>query len=117
MDNSGKSYFYPPEEDDEPQEIRDMEEKFQKAVEVNKKIFGVPAFEHESNVRAFSQGETWDMMTPARPLDIVHTVDSETVDNLFEQILNAPPTIPVENDNSMLQAHVVTSQDPNNESR
>ena len=56
-------------------------------------------------------------MTPARPLDIVHTVDSATVDNLFEQIMNAPPTIPVENDNSMLQAHVVTSQNPNNESR
>lgn len=117
MDNSGKSYFYPPEDDDEPQEIKDMEEKFQKAVEVNKKIFGVPAFEHASNVRAFSQGETWDMMTPARPLDIVHTVDSATVDNLFEQIMNAPPTIPMENDNSMLQAHVVTSQNPNNESR
>ena len=47
-DNSGKSYFYPPEDDDEPQEIKDMEEKFQKAVEVNKKIFGVPAFEHTS---------------------------------------------------------------------
>ena len=57
------------------------------------------------------------MMTPARPLDIVHTVDSATLDNLFEQIMNAPPTIPVENDNSMLQAHVVTSQNPNNESR
>ena len=117
MDNSGKSYFYPPEDDDEPQEIKDMEEKFQKAVEVNKKIFGVPAFEHASNVRAFSQGETWDMMTPARPLDIVHTVDSDTVDNLFEQIMNSPPTIPMENENSVLQAHVVTSQKPNNESR
>ena len=28
MDNNGKSYFYPPEEDDEPQEIKDMEAKF-----------------------------------------------------------------------------------------
>ena len=49
--------------------------------------------------------------------DRTNTVDSDTVDNLFEQILNAPPTIPVENDNSMLQAHVVTSQKPNDESR
>jgi hypothetical protein len=57
------------------------------------------------------------MMTPARPLDIVHTVDSDTVDNLFEQIMNSPPTIPMENENSVLQAHVVTSQKPNNESR
>ena len=108
MDNSGKSYFYPPEEDDEPQEIKDMEEKFQKAVETNKKIFGVPAFEHESNVRAFTQGESWDMMTPARALDIVHTVESSAVEELFDQILNAPPTIPVKKNESMLQAKVVS---------
>ena len=108
MDNTGKSYFYPPEDDDEPQEIKDMEEKFQKAVEANKKIFGVPAFEHDSNVRGFSQGETWDMMTPARPLDIAHKVESSAVEALFDQILNAPPTIPVKKDDSMLKAKVVS---------
>ena len=48
---------------------------------------------------------------------IQDTVDSDTVDNLFEQIMNSPPTIPMENENSVLQAHVVTSQKPNNESR
>ena len=93
-DNTGKSYFYPPEDDEEPQEIKDMEEKFQKAVEVNKRIFGIPAFEHESNVRGFSQGDTWDMMIPARPLDITHKVESATVEDLFDQILNDPPQIP-----------------------
>ena len=64
-DNSGKSYFYPPEDDEEPQEIKDMEEKFQQALEVNKKIFGTPAFQHESGVRglsADSADEEWDMM-------------------------------------------------------
>ena len=107
-DNSGKSYFYPPEDDEEPQEIKDMEEKFQKAVEVNKRIFGIPAFEHESNVRGFSQGDTWDMMIPARPLDITHTVESATVEDLFDQILNDPPQIPIKKDSSVLKAKVVT---------
>ena len=107
-DNTGKSYFYPPEDDEEPQEIKDMEEKFQKAVEVNKRIFGIPAFEHESNVRGFSQGDTWDMMIPARPLDITHKVESATVEDLFDQILNDPPQIPVKKDSSVLKAKVVT---------
>ena len=107
-DNSGKSYFYPPEDDEEPQEIKDMEEKFQKAVEMNKKIFGIPAFEHESNVRGFSQGDTWDMMIPARPLDITHTVESATVEDLFDQILNDPPKIPIKKDSSVLKAKVVS---------
>ena len=107
-DNTGKSYFYPPEDDEEPQEIKDMEEKFQKAVEVNKRIFGIPAFEHESNVRGFSQGDTWDMMIPARPLDITHTVESATVEDLFDQILNDPPQIPIKKDSSVLKAKVVS---------
>lgn len=76
QDSAGKSYFYPPEEDDEPQEIREMEEKFQRAVEINKKIFGVPAFEHQSSMRGFIHGNTWDMMTPAQPMDINHTIVS-----------------------------------------
>ena len=107
-DNSGKSYFYPPEDDEEPQEIKDMEEKFQKAVEMNKKIFGIPAFEHESNVRGFSQGDTWDMMIPARPLDITHKMESATVEDLFDQILNDPPKIPIKKDSSVLKAKVVS---------
>lgn len=117
MDNNGKSYFYPPEDDEEPQEIKDMEEKFQKAVEINKKTFGVPTFEHQSTMRGFVQGETWDMMTPARPLDINHKVDSNTVDELFLQVLDNPPTLPVENDRNVLEAKVVSSPQQSNENR
>ena len=117
MDNNGKSYFYPPEDDEEPQEIKDMEEKFQKAVEINKKTFGVPAFEHQSTMRGFVQGEIWDMMTPARPLDINHKVDSDTVDELFLQVLDNPPTLPVENGRNVLEAKVVSSPQQSNENR
>ena len=91
-----KSYYYPPDED-EPQEIRDMEEKFQQAVEVNKKLFGTPAFQHDSGVRGFSaesSDEEWDMMVEARPLDITHTVDAGTVDDLLLEIMDDPPVLP-----------------------
>ena len=67
-----KSYYYPPDED-EPQEIRDMEEKFRQAVEVNMKQFGTPVFQYSPGVRGLSPtDEEWDMMAEARPLDISH---------------------------------------------
>ena len=95
-----KSYYYPPEEDDEPQEIRDMEERFQKAREQNRKIFGEPVFQHTSNMRGFSgrkdTGE-WDMLIEARPLDVDHRVDDDTVASLFQEIVENPPELPREN--------------------
>ena len=107
----GTSYYYPPD-DDEPQEIKDMEERFQQAVETNKKIFGVPAFEHNTNIRGFenkgaSDGDGWDMMIPARALDIDHRVDEETVSSLLDQVMENPPTIPTEEDHNILKATVV----------
>lgn len=95
-----KSYYYPPEEEDEPQEIRDMEERFQKAREQNRKIFGEPVFQHTSNMRGFSgrkdTGE-WDMLIEARPLDVDHRVDDDTVASLFQEIVENPPELPREN--------------------
>ena len=91
-----KSYYYPPDEE-EPQEIRDMEEKFQQAVETNKKLFGTPVFQHEPGIRgigADSDGDEWDMLSEARPLDILHTVDTKTVDNLLLEIKENPPELP-----------------------
>ena len=87
-----KSFFYPPDAE-EPQEITDMEEKFQQAVELNRKIFGTPVFQHNTGIRDFDF-ENWDMMTEAQPLDITHTVDTETVDNLLVQIMEDPPPLP-----------------------
>ncbi len=57
------------------------------------------------------------MMTPARPLDINHKVDSDTVDELFLQVLDNPPTLPVENDRNVLEAKVVSSPQQSNENR
>ena len=74
-----------------------MEEKFRQAVEMNKKHFGTPAFQHDSCVRglgADSDGDSWDMMVEARPLDISHTVDAGTVDSLMQEIIEDPPVLP-----------------------
>lgn len=87
-----KSYFYPPDEE-APQEIKDMEAKFQQAVDLNKKLFGTPVFQHSTGLRDFDF-ENWDMMVEARPLDITHTVDSQAVDNLLLEIMEDPPPLP-----------------------
>ena len=39
--------------------------------------------------------DEWDMLIEARPLDITHTVDAETVDGLLETIKKSPPEMPV----------------------
>lgn len=101
-----KSYYYPPDED-EPEQIRDMEEKFQQAVELNKKQFGTPVFIHNPGIRSLGDtgdesDDVWGMMIEARPLDITHTVDANTVDTLFEEIKQNPPTLP-QNTSSLLQ--------------
>ena len=91
-----KSYYYPPDES-EPQEIRDMEEKFRQAVETNRKLFGTPVFQHTPGIRgltAAGEADGWDMMAAARPLDVSHTVDSSAVNDLLLQIMDDPPALP-----------------------
>ena len=90
-----KSYYYPPDEE-EPQEIHDIEARFQEAVEINRKIFGTPVFQHESGFRGLnpeSGSNVWDMMIPARSLDITHTVDEDKVDGLLQEIMEDPPPL------------------------
>ena len=87
-----KSFFYPPDEE-EPQEIKDMEDRLKQAVEMNRKIFGIPVFQYSGGIRELCF-EDWDVMAEARPLDITHTVDIEAVDSLLLQIKEAPPPLP-----------------------
>ncbi len=87
-----KSFFYPPDEE-EPQEIKNIEEKFQRAVEINRKIFGTPVFQHETRLHDLDF-EARDMMAEARPLDVTHTVDSQAVDDLLLEIMEDPPPLP-----------------------
>ena len=70
-----------------------MEQRFQEAVEINRKIFGTPVFQHASGIRGLN-GDYWDMMVEARPLDIMHTVDADMVDGLLREIRADPPPLP-----------------------
>ena len=76
-----KSYYYPPDAN-EPQEIRDMEQKLEQIKEINKRIFGTPFALHASNLRTLN-GEGEDMMAEAVSLDIAHTVDTAHIEDLM----------------------------------
>ncbi len=92
-----KSYFIPPDDDDEPEELVEMEEQVQKALELNKKIFGIPAFRHTSTFRSIDGNGTWEeWMAPARPLDTNHRYDAEVVDEMLRKIQEDPPELPSE---------------------
>ena len=87
-----KSYYYPPDRE-EPQEIHEIEERFREAIEVNKKLFGTPVFQYDNSLRGIGTDGEWDMMAEARPLDIIHTVDSAAVDDLLLEIKGDPPML------------------------
>jgi len=105
-----KSYFIPPDDDDEPEELVEMAEQVQKALELNKKIFGIPAFKHTSTFRSIDGNSTWEeWMAPARPLDTNHRYDAEVVDEMLRKIQEDPPELPAEPeymDNEIIEASV-----------
>ncbi|MCR4623036.1 MAG: recombinase family protein [Clostridiales bacterium] len=90
-----KSYYYPPDED-EPQEIREMEERFRQAVEQNRKLYGVPVFRHESGARGFSRDTADldnDIKTEARVLGEAPEVDASEVNSLLDSVRHDPPPL------------------------
>ena len=92
-----KSYYYPPDAD-EPQEIRNLEQKIEQIKETNKRIFGTPFPLHASSLRTLNgEGDDseGDILAEAVPLDIAHTVDEAQVDDLMLEIMENPPTLPV----------------------
>lgn len=87
-----KSFYFPPDEEEEPEEIQEISKQVQEAIEINKKIFGIPVFQHTSVFRSVDGIGTWEeWLTEARPLDVNHTIDSKVVDNLLEEIIENPP--------------------------
>lgn len=97
LEEETKSYFFPPEDDDEPEELVEMAEQVQRAIELNKKIFGIPAFKHTSTFRSIDGSGTWEeWLAPARPLDTNHRFDQQLVDHMLREIQNDPPELPQE---------------------
>ena len=92
-----KSYYYPPDAE-EPEEIHDMEQRLEQIRETGKRILGTPFALHSSIVRTPDVGEEdgeWDMLAEAVPLDVSHTVDTRSVDDLLLEIMEDPPRLPV----------------------
>ena len=87
-----------------------MAEQVQKALELNKKIFGIPAFKHTSTFRSIDGNGTWEeWMAPARPLDTNHRYDAEVVDEMLRKIQEDPPELPAEPeymDNEIIEASI-----------
>ena len=105
-----KSYYFPPDDEEEPEELVEMAEQVQKALELNKKIFGIPAFKHTSTFRSIDGNGTWEeWMAPARPLDTNHRYDAEIVDEMLRKIQEDPPepqTLPEHMGDEIIEASV-----------
>lgn len=110
-----KSYFIPPDSDEEPEELTEIAKEVEKAVELNKKIFGIPAFKHTSTFRSIDGNGTWEeWMAPARPLDTNHRYDAEIVDEMLRRIQEDLPELPSEqefSDSDMIEASITNARE------
>ena len=73
-------------------ELKDIAEQVRQELEINKKIFGTPAFKHTSAFRGIEgtwTGEEWFIQ--ARSLDISHRVSDDVIDRLMTDIRQNPP--------------------------
>lgn len=94
-----------------------MAEQVQRAIELNKKIFGAPAFKHTSTFRSIDGNGTWEeWLAPARPLDTNHRFDEQLVDHMLREIQNDPPELPQEesDDNSGIIDTTLTDENITN---
>lgn len=95
--DDSKSFYFPPDAGDEPQELVEIAEQVQRELELSKRIFGTPAFKHSSafrNIDGEYSGEEW--FIPARPTDIDHKISDEVIDSLMTAIEQNPPKPPTD---------------------
>lgn len=81
-------------DDEEPQPVEDteeMERRLREMAEYEKRNFGTPAFEHNSDFRltAIDDEGEWDVMAEARTLGGDHRVDEITIEALQDEMLEA----------------------------
>ena len=90
-------------EDEEPQAIEDaeeMEQRFREYAEYEKRNFGTPAFEHDSEFRLSAiddQGE-WEVMAETITLGSDHRVDEREILALQDEMLEALAAAEAEDD-------------------
>ncbi len=78
-------------DDEEPQPVEEMERRLREMAEYEKRNFGTPAFEHNSDFRltAIDDEGEWDVMAEARALGGDHRVDEITIEALQDEMLEA----------------------------
>lgn len=79
-------------DDGEPQEVSDiqeMEERFHHLAEIEKKSYGTPAFEHNSDIQLpeTDEEDENDFSAEAIPLDVDHSIDSDVVEALHSKLM------------------------------
>ena len=81
-------------DDEEPQEIANLEkleEFLRQKREVEKRSFGTPVFEHNSDIRLINVNDDMDddFAAEAKPLDENHRVNDEVVEKLQSDLQDA----------------------------
>ena len=87
-----KGFFYAPDEN-EPQdieEIRDMEERWQRLKEAELRTFGEPAFQYFFDEAEVLPGEG-SLMAEAKPIAEPPSIDPDETEALLKQIQTEPP--------------------------
>ena len=89
-----QGFFYAADEDEATEIIEDQEDierRVQERIEQEKRSYGTPAFEHSggSRIPMIDDDGEWDIMAEAVVLDIDHTVEAETIEQLQDNMLEA----------------------------
>ena len=89
-----QGFFYAADEDEAVEIAEDadeLERRIRKRMEQEKRSYGTPAFEHDGGGRIpmIDDDGEWDVMAEAVVLDSDHTVDSGTVEQMQDEMMEA----------------------------
>lgn len=93
-EDSMQGFFFAADEEDGTELLEDhqeIERRMQERIEQAKRVYGTPAFEHNSGSRLpmIDDDGEWDIMAEAIVLDSDHTVSPETIEELQDGMLEA----------------------------
>ena len=93
-DEEMQGFFYAADEDEATEIVEDNEElerRMRERIELEKRSYGTPAFEHNSASRLpmIDDDGEWDVMAEAVVLDVDHTVDADTIERMQDDMLES----------------------------
>ncbi len=92
--DEAQGFFYAADEDEGmeiPEDNEELERRMRERMEQEKRSYGTPAFEHSSGSRLpmIDDDGEWDVMAEAVVLDSDHTVASDTIERLQDDMLES----------------------------